>query len=187
MSSASNLGYADAGLLNSNVSAPFVNPTSSNWGGSFTSNEIPGTGPSYLHALHSVKNNVAAADASKMQGGKRIMKMQGKSKRKIYSYYMHTKRHRKRHRHTRSCRHKRHRHTSSCRHKRHRHTSSCRHKRQRGGTYQQWQPSNLNNIYSLGGNLSPNESAMANPPIYKQEAAGNHCASSYNHYTDSPK
>ena len=63
-SEASNLGY---GNINPYNSSPYVNGTSTNYAGSFSSNEIPGTPPGPLPGLAGAKSNVDAA-AGKVPG-----------------------------------------------------------------------------------------------------------------------
>jgi hypothetical protein len=63
-SGASNLGY---GNMNPYNSSSYVNGTSSNYSGSFSSNEIPGTPPGPLPGLAGAKSNVDAA-AGKVPG-----------------------------------------------------------------------------------------------------------------------
>ena len=57
-SGASNLGY---GNINPYNTSSYVNGTSSNYSGSFSSNEIPGTPPGPLPGLAGAKSNVDAA------------------------------------------------------------------------------------------------------------------------------
>jgi len=63
-SGASNLGY---GNINPYNTSSYVNGTSSNYAGSFSSNEIPGTPPGPLPGLAGAKSNVDAA-AGKVPG-----------------------------------------------------------------------------------------------------------------------
>jgi hypothetical protein len=63
-SAASNLGYGNVNPYNN---SPYVNGTSSNYSGSFSSNEIPGTPPGPLPGLAGAKSNVDAA-AGKVPG-----------------------------------------------------------------------------------------------------------------------
>ena len=57
-SSASNFGYSNVNPYNT---SPYVNGTSSNYSGSFSSNEIPGTPPGPLPGLAGAKSNIDAA------------------------------------------------------------------------------------------------------------------------------
>ena len=57
-SGASNLGYGNNNPYNT---SPYVNGTSSNYSGSFSSNEIPGTPPGPLPGLAGSKLNIDAA------------------------------------------------------------------------------------------------------------------------------
>ena len=71
---------------------------------------------------------------------------------------------------------------SGGKHRRSRSRSRGRRRMQRGGVYTQY----MNNLpytpnYSLGGQLSPNESALANPPTLHMNKGS--CLDNYNHYT----
>ena len=57
-SGASNLGY---GNINPYNTSPYVNGTSSNYSGNFSSNEISGTPPGPLPGLAGAKSNIDAA------------------------------------------------------------------------------------------------------------------------------
>jgi len=86
-SGASNLGY---GNINPYNTSPYVNGTSTNYSGSFSSNEIPGTPPGPLPGLAGAKSNVDAA-AGKVPGicmsqggGSKILKRKIKNITKQY-------------------------------------------------------------------------------------------------------
>ena len=183
------LGYGDV-APNSNINPQYVNSTSSTYSGSFSSNEIPG-----LPGLSGAKSGIDAA-AGKVHGicmsggrssnSRQIRKLKRKIKNISNIYKM------KRRSHTRTRRLKKKLRTMALgrgrqrRHSSHRYAKhhSARHSaRRRGqhGGYSQYQ----NNMpsspgYSLGGNLSATNSALANPPIYK---AYDNVIDNYNHFT----
>lgn len=189
-SGASNLGY---GNINPYNTSPYVNGTSSNYSGSFSSNEIPGTPPGPLPGLAGAKSNVDAA-AGRVPG---ICITQGggakKLKRKIKNITKHYKRMKAGSKKMTSIKHKlRSRSMSRTlartlarqragKRKTHRHR-----RRQRGG-YAQYQ----NNLpmtpsYSVGTpNLPPNLLALANPPPYVKLSNETNCIDNYNHFTNS--
>jgi hypothetical protein len=84
-SAASNLGYGNVNPYNS---SPYVNGTSSNYSGSFSSNEIPGTPPGPLPGLAGAKSNVDAAAGKVpgicMNGGSKTLKRKIKNITKYY-------------------------------------------------------------------------------------------------------
>jgi hypothetical protein len=84
-SAASNLGYGNVNPYNS---SPYVNGTSSNYSGSFSSNEIPGTPPGPLPGLAGAKSNVDAAAGRVpgicMKGGSKTLKRKIKNITKYY-------------------------------------------------------------------------------------------------------
>ena len=180
-SGASNIGY---GNINPYNNSPYVNGTSTNYAGSFSSNEIPG-----LPGLAGAKSNIDAA-AGVVPG---ICLFKGgakKLKRKIKNITKQYKRMKAGSRKMKSLKKKiRSRGASrslgrsmalACgRRTRRRHH---RRHRQRGGysQYQNNQPFDYS--YSVGGILNASDSALANPaPIYK---AGNLAIDNYNHYTN---
>ena len=195
------LGYGDI-LPNSNINSAYVNPNSSTYSGSFSSNEISG-----LPGLSGAKTGVDAAAGKVpgicMSGGRRQFSNQAqirKLKRKIKNisniYKMKHSRRRSR-RLKRKLRtmtlggkptrgqgrgqRQRQRHRASNRNvSAMRHSNRHRTLRQQGGysQYQNNMPSSPG--YSLGGNLSANNSALANPPMYQ---AYNNAIDNYNHYT----
>lgn len=198
-SGASNLGYGDI-MPNSNVNSSYVNVTGGNYAGGFGSNETQAG-----FGLSGLSNNVCAANAScssnvsasgpSMWGGRKksskcrlgIRRMSKRMTRSIMNRTRGVGKSLKRSvkwvgkRAKKSLRSigiklggRRRRHHSTHRHK--------RHHKMRGGTYQQY-GSNIPNTpnYSLGGNLSPDLSALANPPTYH---AFNDCKDNYNHYND---
>jgi hypothetical protein len=84
-SAASNLGYGNVNPYNN---SPYVNGTSSNYSGSFSSNEIPGTPPGPLPGLAGAKSNVDAAAGKVpgicMNGGSKQLKKKIKNITKYY-------------------------------------------------------------------------------------------------------
>ena len=189
MSSASNLGY---GNINPYNSSPYVNGTSSNYSGSFSSNEIPG-----LPGLAGSKNNIDAAAGivpgicmfkggakklkrkiknitkqyKKMKGGQKkttsqIMKQLSKSRSLTKSIAIAGGRRRSRRMSRRSSRRNR--------------TVSRRRRHQRGGSYMSNVPSTP--TYSTGGVLRAGSSALANPVPYTVTGGNVNCVDNYNHF-----
>ena len=185
-SGASNLGY---GNINPYNTSSYVNGTSSNYSGSFSSNEIPGTPPGPLPGLAGAKYNVDAA-AGKVPG----ICMKGgakKIKRKIKNITKHYKRMKAGSKKIRSLRHRLRSRASSRslasqlagRRRTRRH--SRRHRKQRGG-YAQYM-NNMPNTpsYQVAGiNLPANLSALANPAPYVKLSNETSCIDNYNHYTN---
>ena len=176
-SGASNLGY---GNINPYNTSSYVNGTSSNYSGSFSSNEIPG-----LPGLAGSKSNVDAAAGRVpgicMSGGAK------KLKRKIKNITKHYKRMKHGSRKLKSLK-KRLRARSVSRTVSRQlagRRRSRRHRKQRGG-YAQYM-NNLPNTpsYQVAGiNLSAGQSALANPaPIVKLANCVN-CVDNYSHYTN---
>ena len=191
-SGASNLGY---GNINPYNTSSYVNGTSSNYSGSFSSNEIPGTPPGPLPGLAGAKYNVDAAAGKvpgicmkggakkikrkiknitkqykKMKGGQsksRIMKQLSKSRMLSKSLAIAGGRRRSRRMSKRLSRRNR--------------SVSRRRRQQRGGSYM----SNVPNTptYSTGGVLSAGSSALANPVPYTVTGGNVNCVDNYNHFT----
>jgi hypothetical protein len=170
-SGASNLGYGNSTPL-SNVNSQFVNKDSSNWPGSFGSNEIPG-----LPGLAGAKSNIDAA-AGNVPG---ICLFKGgakKLKRKIKNITKQYKRMKAGSRKMRSLKRKLRSRAASRRIGRGR----SRSRKQRGGysQYQNNQPFSM--AYSVGGiNLPSSQLALANPPPIQSM---NNAIDNYNHYTN---
>ena len=194
-SGASNIGYGNIYPYNT---SPYVNGTSSNYAGNFSSNEIPG-----LPGLAGTKSNIDAAAGivpgiCMFKGGAK------KLKRKIKNITKHYKRMKTGSRKMKNFK-KNLRSRSLSRtfaggmgtrllsrgfartfaggkKTRRRHTRKLRSGKQRGGysQYQNNQPFDLS--YSTGGELSPSLSALANPvPI---ASVTNNAIDNYNHYTN---
>ena len=185
-SSASNLGYGNITPF-SGVNGNFVNKFSSNNPASFSSNEIPG-----LPGLAGAKNNVDAAAGIVpgicFKGGAKGFKRKIKNITKRYKKM--TKSHKKKlgkklkslRKNLRSRMASASASLAGGRRNRISRRSRKLRRRQRGGyaQYQNNQP--FYNSYSVGGILSANESALANPaPIYK---INNEAVDNYNHYTN---
>jgi hypothetical protein len=172
---ASNLGYGNIAPL-SNINGRYVNVDSSNSPANFGSNEIPG-----LPGLAGAKSNIDAA-AGKVpgiclfKGGSKGLKrkiknitkkykMKGKSLKKRASAL----RRKIKRRMTRKSRSRR---------------SRSKRYRQRGG-YDQYQNNlPLTHSYSVGGILSPSDSALASPPPINVYKGAGQCIDNYNHYTN---
>ena len=185
-SGASNLGY---GNINPYNTSPYVNGTSSNYSGSFSSNEIPGTPPGPLPGLAGAKSNIDAAAGRVpgicMNGGAK------KLKRKIKNITKHYKRMKAGSRKIRTLKHKLRSRTASrslarqMAGRRRSRRYSRRHRRQRGG-YAQY----MNNFpntptYQVAGvNLPASELGLANPPPITALNNCVNCVDNYNHYTN---
>jgi hypothetical protein len=187
-SGASNLGYGNTNPYNM---SQYVNGTSSNYSGSFSSNEIQGTPPGPLPGLAGAKSNIDAAAGivpgiCLFKGGAK------KLKRKIKNITKHYKKMRAGSRKMKSLKKNLKSRMSSRslarsmalaggRRKKSRRNRS---RRQRGG-YSQYQ----NNLpmtptYSVGGVLPANQLALANPPPIKVLPNCVNCVDNYNHYTN---
>ena len=176
------LGYGNI-VPNSNINSAYVNSNSSTYSGSFSSNEIPG-----LPGLSGAKSGIDAAAGKVpgvcMSGGRKIRKLKPRIKNITNIYKMRHSRRRGTHRLKRRSRAmtcircvKRRRYYSSTRNA----SRQVRRNRYQRGGYSQYE----NNMpvsagYSLGGNLSASNSALANPPMYKSY---NNAIDNYNHYT----
>jgi hypothetical protein len=184
-SGASNLGYGNIYPYNT---SSYVNGTSSNYSGSFSSNEIPGTPPGPLPGLAGAKLNIDAAAGRVpgicMKGGAK------KIKRKIKNITKHYKKMKagsrkmksfKRKLRTRMSSRKVSRSLSGGRRTRHR---RYRRRSQRGG-YSQYQ----NNLpmtptYQVAGiNIPSSQLALANPPPVTTLCNTTNCIDNYNHFT----
>ena len=177
-SAASNLGYGGTSPF-SNVNGNFVNKFSSNNPANFSSNEIPGP-----PGLAGAKNNVDAAagfiPGLCFRGGSKGFKRKIKNITKRYKKMTKSLK-----RNIKSLRKKLRSRMASASASASlaggkRRSRRTRRRRQRGGyaQYQNNQP--FYNTYSIGGVLSANESALANPaPIYK---VTNEAIDNYNHF-----
>ena len=179
-SGASNLGY---GNINPYNTSPYVNGTSSNYSGSFSSNQIPG-----LPGLAGSKNNVDAAAGivpgiCNFKGGAK------KLKRKIKNITKHYKKMKpgsrkmktfKRKLRTRMVSRKASRSLVGGKRTRH------RRRRQRGGYSQYQNNMPLTQNYQVAGvTLPSSQLALANPPPVTVLSNNTNCVDNYNHYTNS--
>jgi hypothetical protein len=168
------LGYGNI-TPNSNINGNNVNVDSSTYAGNFGSNEIPG-----LPGLAGSKINIDAAlgvvpGICVTKGGSNFKQI----KRKIKNI---TKRYMRKNKHQiKTLRNSlRNKYTKS---KKNRTVRKRKHsKRQRGGHSQYQNNMPLTPNYSLGGVLSSNNSALANPPPINLNT-GN-CVDNYNHFTN---
>ena len=186
-SGASNLGY---GNINPYNTSSYVNGTSSNYSGSFSSNEIPGTPPGPLPGLAGAKSNVDAA-AGKVPG----ICMNGggakKLKRKIKNITKHYKRmkagsrkikHMKRSLRRRAASRKLARSLAGGRRRKNTH----RRRHQRGGYAQYQNNLPMTPTYQVAGvNIPASQLALANPPPITRLSNCVNCVDNYNHYTNS--
>jgi len=183
-SGASNLGY---GNINPYNTSPYVNGTSSNYSGSFSSNEIPG-----LPGLAGSKSNIDAAAGvvpgiCLFKGGAK--KLKGKIKN-ITKHYKKMKagskkaKSLKRRLRTRLASRSRSRGLYGGRKRTIRRRHNKRSCAQRGG-YSQYQ-NNLPDTptYQVAGiNLPSNLLTLANPPPYTVLPNCTNCVDNYNHFT----
>jgi hypothetical protein len=179
-SGASNLGYSNINPYNT---SPYVNGTSSNYSGSFSSNEIPG-----LPGLAGSKINTDAAAARVpgicLQNGGRSKKL----KRKIKNITKHYKRMKAGSKKLRTLKNRLRRRSASRTLARQLagRRRTRRHRKQRGG-YAQYM-NNMPNTpsYQVAGiNLSAGSSMLANPAPYVKLSNETSCVDNYNHYTNS--
>jgi hypothetical protein len=184
-SGASNLGY---GNINPYNTSPYVNGTSSNYSGSFSSNEIPGTPPGPLPGLAGAKSNVDAAAGRVpgicMSGGGK------KLKRKIKNITKHYKRMKAGSKKIRTLKNRLRSRAASrslarqMAGRRHSRRYSRTHRRQRGG-YAQYM-NNLPNtpLYQVAGvNLPSSQIALANPPPYVKLSSCVNCIDNFDKYS----
>jgi len=181
-SGASNLGY---GNINPYNSSPYVNGASSNYSGSFSSNEIPG-----LPGLAGSKSNIDAAAGivpgiCMYKGGAK------KLKRKIKNITKHYKKMKSGSRKMKSFKSKLRRRMASRsmargraggkRTMRRRRSGS----RQRGGYSQYQNNMPMTQTYQVAGiNVPASQLALANPPPITVLPNCTNCVDNYNHYTN---
>ena len=180
-SGASNLGY---GNINPYNSSPYVNGASSNYSGSFSSNEIPG-----LPGLAGSKSNIDAA-AGVVPG---ICNFKGgakKLKRKIKNITKHYKKMKAGSRKMKSFKSRLRRRMASRKASRSLARGlvggrrSRRRHRQRGG-YSQYQNNlPMTQTYKVAGiDIPSSELALANPPPVTVLPNCTNCVDNYNHFT----
>lgn len=158
--------------LYNNVNSKYVNLDSSNRPLSFGSNE---TGLQF--GLPALRNNVEAADASRLQGGARRKTLRRKIKNIVKMYKM--PRHKK---HSLKKKLKSLYKKKSLKNK----SRSRRHRRSmRGGRYEQYQ-SNIPNtpVYSTGGVLAAKDLGLANPVPFTKLPCATNCVDNYNYNTN---
>ena len=203
-SSASNFGYANVNPYNT---SPYVNGTSSNYSGSFSSNEIPGTPPGPLPGLAGAKSNIDAA-AGNVPG---ICLFKGgakKLKRKIKNITKHYKKMKAGSKKLKSLKNRLRTRMVSRKLARSRALAGgkkkmvalprtmarsmalaggkrTRHRRhrQRGGYAQYQNNMPMTPTYSVGGILPASQLGLANPPPIQVLPNCVNCVDNYNHYT----
>ena len=185
-SGASNLGY---GNINPYNTSSYVNGTSSNYSGSFSSNEIPGTPPGPLPGLAGAKSNVDAAAGRVpgicMSGGAKRLK------RKIKNITKQYKRMKAGSKKMRSIKHKLRSRAASRRlarslaRQRAGKRRTHRHRRRQRGGYAQYM-NNMPNTptYQVAGiNLPASQLALANPPPYVKLSSCANCIDNFDKYS----
>jgi hypothetical protein len=186
-SAASNFGY---GNINPYNNSPYVNGTSSNYSGSFSSNEIPGTPPGPLPGLAGAKYNVDAAAGKVpgicMNGGAKKIKRKIKN---ITKQYKRMKAGSKKLRfiknRLRSRAMSRTLARSLSRQRAGKRKTRRIRRRQRGGYAQYQNNLPLTQTYQVAGiNLPSNQLALANPPPIRVLPNCTNCIDNYNHYTN---
>ena len=192
-SGASNLGYGNVAPL-SNINGAYANVDSSNWPGTFGSNEIPG-----LPGLAGAKSNIDAA-AGNVPG---ICLFKGgakKLKRKIKNITKHYKKMKAGSRKIKSLKQRIKSRMASRSMSRNRsmaggrsrslarsmaggrRTKHRRH-RQRGGYSQYQNNMPMTPSYSVGGVLPASQLGLANPPPIQVLPNSTNCIDNYNHFT----
>jgi hypothetical protein len=192
-SGASNLGYGNTSPF-SNINGKFVNTDSSNWPGTFGSNEIQGKPPGPLPGLAGTQNNVDAA-AGIYPGSSIIIKGGAKKlKRKIKNITKHYKmkggsrkrnslRNKLKSNYSRSLARSLAR-VGGRKTKRHGGRKHKRSHRQRGGYAQYQNNLPMTPTYQVAGvNLPANQLALANPPPFTVLPNCVNCVDNLNAYT----
>jgi hypothetical protein len=191
-SGASNIGY---GNINPYNTSPYVNGTSTNYSGSFSSNEIPG-----LPGLAGSKSNIDAAAG--IVPGIYIYKGGAKKlKRKIKNITKHYKKMKVGSRKMKSFKQKLRTRMASRNAARNATRNSSRsfarsfaggiktrrrRHRQRGGYSQYQNNMPMTQTYQVAGiNLPSSQLALANPPPVTVLPTGGQCTDNYNRYTNS--
>ena len=184
-SGASNLGY---GNINPYNTSPYVNGTSSNYSGSFSSNEIPG-----LPGLAGSKSNIDAAAGvvpgiCNFKGGAKNLKRKIKNITKQYKRMKAGSRKikslKKRLR-TRMASRKLARSLALAGGRKTRHHRRHRRGGQRGGYSQYQNNMPMTPTYQVAGiNIPSSQLALANPPPATVLSNCTNCVDNYNHYTN---
>ncbi|MFY7729316.1 MAG: hypothetical protein ACOVRN_07360 [Flavobacterium sp.] len=174
-SGASNLGYA---TINPYNTSSLVNGTSSNYAGSFSSNEVPG-----LPGLAGAKSNIDAAAGRVpgicMKGGAKSLKHKIKN---ITRYY---KKMKAGSRKLRSIKRRLRSRAASRQYAGRRRYRRRTHRRQRGGYAQYQNNMPMTGVGSTGAMaLPPSLSALANPPPITPLSNCVNCIDNYNHFTN---
>ena len=178
-SGASNFGYGNINPFNN---SPLVNGTNSNYSGSFSSNEIPGTLPGPLPGLAGAKSNIDAAAGNVpgiclFKGGAKKLKRKIKN---ITKQYKRMKAGSRRIRRMKSAIRKRASSRRMSRSLKRRHS-----RRQRGGYAQYQNNSPTTPTYQVAGiNLPANQLGLANPPPITKLSNCVNCVDNYNHFTN---
>ena len=187
-SGASNLGYGNI-TPNNNINGYFVNKDSSNWPGTFGSNEISGSPPGIFPAgLAGAKSNVDAAAGKVpgicMNGGAKKLKRKIKNITKQYkrmkagSKKIRTLKHRLR---SRAASRSLARQLAGRRRSR---KYSRRHRRQRGGYAQYQNNLPMTPTYQVAGiNLPASQLALANPPPITRLSNCVNCIDNFDKYS----
>jgi hypothetical protein len=175
-----------------NIDGSLVNIDNSHYSGSaFTSRVIPSTVnpavlPEPLNNRQAANSFIPGTGTGTYKGGSKNAKKKFKN---IYNMYKMTKTKRrktlsklkKKYGYKKSRSNKR---KSSRTNKRHKSRSRSRSRAFRGG-YSQYQSNvPMTQTYSLGGPLSPNDSALANPAPYHVLSNCTNCVDNYNHFTN---
>ena len=156
---------------------------SHNSGFGFTSTVDPRT--VNLAVLPAISNNVQAAAASKIVGGKRVI-----NRRKINKISRKYKMKGSRKHVSRRVRRMKSRVRSRFSKRSRRHSRSRSHKRsasrgQKGGYAQYQNNMPMTQNFATGGHLSPSLSALATPPPYQVLSNNTSCVDNYNHFKNS--
>jgi len=184
-SGASNLGYGNIYPYNT---SSYVNGTSSNYAGNFSSNEIPGTPPGPLPGLAGAKSNVDAAAGKVpgicMKGG--YMGRAKNIKRQIKNITKQYKRMKRGSRKLKSIKRKlRNRITARRFSKKFLEGKRSRRRRQSGGYAQYQNNLPMTPTYQVAGvNLPASQLGLANPPPITKLSNDVSCVDNYNHYTN---
>jgi hypothetical protein len=173
-SGASNLGYSEINPINT---SSFVNGTSSNYSGSFSSNEIPNFG------LAGTKSNIDAAAGKApgicLMGGAKKIKRKIKNITKQYKKMKHGSKKMKSLKNKLKNRSRQLAFAGGAKRKR-----TQRRRRQRGGYSQYQNNMPMTPTYSVGGILSASELGLANPPPIHVLPNSTNGVDNYNHYTN---
>jgi len=182
-SGASIIGYGNT-IPNSNINPSYVNVDASSYAGGLSSNEIPQS------TLFASKNNVDAANSIipcfSRGGGRRKNKKTMKQKIKnIVKMYRMTKASKKSFKRKLSKMLRKSKSKTQQKKRSRKGRTQRRRRRYRGGYSQYQNNMPLTPSYSLGGNLAPPLSALANPPPVTVLSGCANCSDNYNHFLGS--